>query len=1366
MSVLFQFKRLRSQITAALLIVSVIPLAIVSTTIYRQRVEVIKQNSFIKLQAIRDLKVEQVNNWLEERIADVSVISSNFEVRNVAELLNQDKQSSANDSSIQMIYDLFHRAIKVYGTYEEIFIVGARTGRIVISTDKSHNGEDRSDDIRFIEPMRTKGLYIRDIYFSKTFGKPSMAFSIPIFNIDDQEEITGIMVARVGLEQSLYDLLLNRTGMGKTGETLIVNQDVIALNELRWLENAPLKLSIKAEPAVLAAQGKTGIIETVDYREEQVLAAYTHIKRMNWGFIAKQDLSEIYSPITRMVKSIFLLFVIAVITVTMFSFFLAGTIVHPILAMARISTNLQKGDLSARNRIKRPDELGYLAQSFDDMADFMTSQRNVDSGCSKITDVTTSSTDLSEFPLMLLEALMQITASNTGAYYSINTDRDTFNPVVSIGMKTDLLQPFDASMLEGEFGAVLTTGKINRTKDVSEDTHFVFKAVAGTALPKEIVTIPILIDGKVQVILSLASLNAYSDTHLQILEQSWIGLNTSLSNLLANDQTRKLADDLTQKNQELGAQAQRLQSQAREMEEQAIELETQRTQVEEANQLKSEFLSNMSHELRTPLNSIIALSEIMSSRGPGKNPEKDAEYMRIIERNGHNLLNLINDILDLSKIEAGRMDFILGDFAPSQVVNRVFNTLKALAEEKNLSINVYADDLPNMHSDEGKIHQLLLNLVSNAIKFTHKGQVDLNVTTTKENIFFAVKDTGIGIAQQDIQQIFEEFRQVDGSTTRKHEGTGLGLAICHKLSNLLGGNIKVQSTPEVGSTFTLVLPVRCSETSDIWNSYAPKKLEKTVSLPSKMLKRTILVVDDETEVCKLIQDYFVETGYDVVTAHNGTEALQIAHEIHPFAITLDVLMPDIDGWEVLRKLKASKATDDIPVIMVSMSDDKATGMALGATGYLVKPIIKELLLTELDSLTRSRTIKDVLVVDDDPVIREYLEIILQEKKYRVKSASGGEEALNLISKQSPDAIVLDLMMPDIDGFTVLNILREDPATHDIPVIVVTAKDLTPEEQSRLTDTAQQIIAKGAMDKDRLLMEIESALVDLETQLTQKTLQESIRILIIEDNEVAAMQISSALEGSGYEVDVASGGAEGLESIRHAVPDAVVLDLMMPEMDGFDVLNHIRSTPLTAKIPVLVITAKELTSEDRAKLEYNNVQELIQKGSVNRNELVSRVNQLFGTPLKPIQSSSSEETPVVENIPTVSGVSRQGETSITEKTILVVEDNPDNMFTITELLGEMDCEIITAEDGLQGVQSAKESKPHLILMDIQLPELSGLDATKQIKAIPELASIPIIAMTAKAMKGDKENILAAGCDGYISKPLDTQEVIKVIHQWLG
>ena len=501
-----------------------------------------------------------------------------------------------------------------------------------------------------------------------------------------------------------------------------------------------------------------------------------------------------------------------------------------------------------------------------------------------------------------------------------------------------------------------------------------------------------------------------------------------------------------------------------------------RKTAEEANRAKSEFLANMSHELRTPMNAILGYSEMLMEEAEDLEQQDFIPDLKKINQAGNHLLSLINDVLDLSKIEAGRMDIFAEDIDIGILIDEVTATAKPLLARNNNQMKVVRDDyLGAAHQDLTKLRQSLFNLLSNAAKFTHEGTVTLNATRTQKNgqhwLLFAVSDTGIGIAADKLEAVFEEFTQADGSTTRDYGGTGLGLAISQRICHLLGGGITVQSQHEVGSTFTIEIPAIAPGSGEhtAAKETAPARTETASRpIPESRAGRTILVIDDDHESSEIIRRFLVKDGFEVVIANSGHEGLQLAHEIEPAVITLDVLMPEMDGWSVLRALKADPKLRDIPVVMLTMVDDKSRGYALGATDYLSKPVDRELLLRTLTRYHSLQAPSPVLLVEDDTDTREIMARTLDKAGWQVLEATNGREALDQLARTRPGLILLDLMMPVMDGFDFLLGMRANPDWRDIPVIVLTAKNLTEEDRRVLSGKVEQVIEKGATSPEQLI----------------------------------------------------------------------------------------------------------------------------------------------------------------------------------------------------------------------------------------------------------------------------------------------------------
>ncbi len=487
---------------------------------------------------------------------------------------------------------------------------------------------------------------------------------------------------------------------------------------------------------------------------------------------------------------------------------------------------------------------------------------------------------------------------------------------------------------------------------------------------------------------------------------------------------------------------------------------TARERAEQANHAKSRFLANMSHELRTPLNAIIGYSEMLQDEAQEMAPDEVKADLSKIHGAGKHLLGLINDILDLSKIEAGRMDVHLETFGVRHVLEEAVGTVAPVMERnKNTLVVDAAPDLGDMLSDMTKLRQVLLNLLSNAAKFTQGGTVTLAARRVDATLTFSVRDTGVGMTAEQQGRLFQAFMQADASTTRKYGGTGLGLAISRHFCRMLGGDVTVQSAPGEGSTFTVVLPVEARRPTQ-------SRLPTPAAVPvAPGPGPTVLVIDDDPGVQDLIARILKSEGWQVLPALTGKEGIRLARERRPDVITLDVMMPDQDGWSVLAVLKDDPALSRIPVIMLSMVDDRTLGFALGAQDYLVKPVERVRLL---GVLAAHKPGVDVLLVEDDQAARDVVKKQLEKEGCRVREAPNGLVALEMVRAQAPELIFLDLMMPEMDGFQFVAALQHEETLARIPVVVLTAKDVTPEERERLSGTVRQVLQKGAVGRDTLL----------------------------------------------------------------------------------------------------------------------------------------------------------------------------------------------------------------------------------------------------------------------------------------------------------
>lgn len=1042
------------------------------------------------------------------------------------------------------------------------------------------------------------------------------------------------------------------------------------------------------------------------------------------------------------------------------------SLIRPIKDLNLVAKKIQMGDLSVRNKINSNDELAKLALAFNSMTDSIESRGKVLSGLSEISKVILGKENSTDFARSLLSKFIELFNSQMATFYVLNKQTNSFEPLDSIGANVELLKTFDASNPEGDFSNVLITQEIYHLTAISKNTIFKYNSTIGEIIPKEVVSIPIIVNNQIVSIVSCANINSFSQESKDIMEQAKILINASYATLLANQGTLEYSQKLEVINQELEMQSEELQEQSEELQqqtnelksssdelhEQNLELEMQRRQVEEANRLKSEFLSNMSHELRTPLNSINALSKVLIMQVVNKLEEDETNYLRIIERNGKRLLSLINDILDLSKVEAGKMEVLPKLFSLNSALSLMCENLLSLADDKGLALNLTISEEIEIESDESRLYQVITNVVGNAIKFTKKGKVDITCEKIDGKAIIKVSDTGIGIDKDVLPFIFQEFRQGDGTTSRSYEGTGLGLAIARKIILALNGNISVESKKGLGSVFTIEIPLEWNRIGKILD------IDNTIPNQFKKAKRTILVVDDEQHRVNEISIKLEEEGYNTLKAYSGKEAIELAKKYKPYAITLDIVMPEMAGWEVLQTLKSIPSTSKIPIIVISKTNDLEISMALGAVGYVQKPVDRKLLIDEIRKVNSMA--KKIVIVDDSDIDRMQIQQVLEKENFEKVELKGGQQCLEYLKTEVPDVLILDLMMPGMDGFQVLKEIRSYENTRDLPVIVVTAKDLTDNDKEFLNGRAASVLTKGN-STIKMVKEIYRVLQQLESEVKNSKLNIDKRkknVLIVEDNKLAILQVQKVLEKEGLSIRHANNGKEALEIVKTNIPDGIILDLMMPEMDGFEVLEKIRSSEQTRNIPVLILTAKSLTKKDLSKLSSNNIQQLIQKGDADIEELITKVNSMLG-----INKEIKKTAKVIREIRVEKSELLQ-DTSNGKPKILIIEDNPDNRITARAILGNK-YNIIEAEDGELGVKMTFEEMPDLVLLDISLPKKDGFAVIQEIRENDLMKDLPVIALTAKAMKSDREKIIKAGCNEYVSKPIDDIELLEKVNRFL-
>jgi signal transduction histidine kinase len=825
MKPMLRSKRLSTQLVFWFLVVAAVPLVIEVTVISVQRSRLIKEEAARKLAAIRDLKVSKLDTWLDERLADIKTLAGDLHARDLGPLFREPGIAGTpgkEDWPIPRQAGLSEREWTLLGQvrqeldlylehsfdYREIFIVHPLTGRTLISTKPRREGIDRSQERYFTEPRRTRRAFVSDIHYAPRERMPVMELSIPILcRLHAGQHVAAVAVARVELRTSVYALLADRTGMGSTGETLLVDASGLVLSELRWRAGAPLVQRTSAEAARRAARGERGVMEALDYRGQRVLAAFAYVPKASWGLVAKQDLAELHAPIVTMVWESGGALLILTLLIALGAVLISGTIARPVLDMAEVARRIRGGDGSARSTPAPMPELGILGQALNEMADTLIAQASIRQAAVEIFQVMLAATSVPALGEGLLAKLLELTRGQWGAFYR-GVGGHAFQRVAAIGLQPGIGAPFDAQELERRFGGAFAAGEICQVALLSREAMFDLGPAPGSPAPAAMLLVPLVVEGRVGAVLCLATSTRFPSEYQDLLARTWAAMTSAFANLVASEKTEALARELRAKNDAMEAVNRTLEAQAMELRALAAKLETQHRELEQANRVKSEFLSTMSHELRTPLNSVMALSQLMLARGTGKNPEQEREFLGIIERNGRHLLELVNAILDLSRIEAGQVAIFVGTVNAEDVVQSAMQTVRPLMADKGLCARVHtARGMPSFQSDEVRVRQILINLLSNAVKFTDTGEVEVSVETTADRVSFAVRDTGIGIEESDLDSIFDEFRQVDGSATRRHGGAGLGLTISRRLAEILGGTLTAKSAPGQGSVFTLSLPL-------------------------------------------------------------------------------------------------------------------------------------------------------------------------------------------------------------------------------------------------------------------------------------------------------------------------------------------------------------------------------------------------------------------------------------------------------------------------------------------------------------------------------------------------------------------------------
>jgi HAMP domain-containing protein/CheY-like chemotaxis protein/signal transduction histidine kinase len=962
---------------------------------------------------------------------------------------------------------------------------------------------------------------------------------------------------------------------------------------------------------------------------------------------------------------------------------LAANLTTQVRNIAEVATAVTKGDLTRSIQVDARGEVAELKDNINTMIDNLrlTTDRNTEqdwlkTNLARFTNMLQGQRDLTTVGRLLLSELTPLVSAQLGVIYQVDGEETSVLRLLAT-YATDGAGGYRAILNFGE-GMIGQCAADKRRLLITEmpDNVVPIGSASFKAKPRNVIVLPVLFENQVKAVIELASVNHFTGLQVTFLEQLTDSIGIVLNSIEATMQTegllkqsQQLAGELQAQQKELQTTNDQLEQKAQQLAERNVEVERKNQEIEQArraleekaselaltSKYKSEFLANMSHELRTPLNSILILGQQLSENPDGNLSAKQVEFARTIQGAGTDLLNLISDILDLSKIESGTVTVDAEEVFLSNLLDAIARPFRHEADTRQLAFDVEVDShlSRSMTTDSKRLQQVLKNLLSNAFKFTEHGGVRLNVaaavggwspehpvlTQSPAVVAFEVSDTGIGIPTEKQKIIFEAFQQADASTSRKYGGTGLGLAISRELANLLGGEIHLRSVPGRGSTFTLYLPIKYVGPSTPGRSsmqppvvqsptlaglqLSPPPPERPVEIiPDDRLDimpgdTILLVVEDDPHYARVVIDLARDQGFKVLLAMRGADALDLAKQFQPTAVSLDVFLPDMLGWTVLSQLKQNPLTRHIPVQIITLDEDRQHALARGAFAFSTKPTTREgveAALSRIMEYSKPRK-KRLLVVEDNEAEQIGIRELLGYDDIEIVTARTGSEALTTLRDEPCDCVVLDLRLPDMSGFDVLGELRGDAALSEVPVVVFTGRELSAEEDAQLHTMARSIVVKGVESPERLLDEtalfLHRVVTDLpaEKQRMLERLNSSDEdlvgrtVLLVDDDARNIFALSSVLERRGMRVLTATTGREAIDLIEATSNLALVLmDIMMPEMDGYQTIQVIRGKPMFRRLPIIALTAKAMKG-DREKCLEAGASDYLAK-PVNTEQLLS------------------------------------------------------------------------------------------------------------------------------------------------------------------
>lgn len=1375
----FSDMRIRFKLILLFIISGAVPLVVIGYFGARLSTDSLLDKSFDQLSTVQVIRKGQIEEYFADRHAGIAFMAESKRTRELLAVLKSQRALSRKGAAVGLDsrsadywrqVEPYSKMMDVYARnygYHDIFVVDADEGDVLFSvageddlgTNLRH-GAYKETGLASVwrEVAATGKTAVSDFAaFGPSGGLQSLFMGHPIRY--DSDTVKGVLIFQFSPEQVTH-IVDARQGMGSTGESYLLGinaktdrfelrSNVKTIGSGKFVVGSTLKNPPEYWNDAVRGGIEGGHATYMDSIGQAVLVAYhrLEIPGLDWYLISKIDRHEVTAPVRGIYRMIGLVAGLLLACIGIGALFFSRAITRPLIADIRFAEAIANGELNASLKLNQRDELGALARALNNMARKLQNLDWLKSGKEGLDDKLRGEHDSGQLARRFTSFMARHMDAQLGALY-LMTDKGL--ELKASYAFTDRSGNFNRFALgEGMVGQAAMENEILVFSDMQSGAPAV-NFGAGETIPSNFIAAPVSFEGAVVGVLLLGSVSRFTEMQRRFIEQNMenaaILFNAAKSRQtihdllekaqeqqealrVSNEELEEQAKALKESESELQAQQEELRVTNEELEEQTKalkeseselqaqqeelrvtneELEERTRALEEqkeaisckntdleaaqevvkqkardleiASKYKSEFLANMSHELRTPLNSILILSQMLSKNKDGNLSERQVESAKAVHASGADLLALINEILDLSKIEAGKVELVIEDVTMDGLMGDIRRLFKDVAEDKQIALGLSVDPgVPEMvRTDSQRLQQILRNLLTNAFKFTDRGSVALTVSRPGPDLLaraemepegvlaFAVTDDGIGIAKEKQVAIFQAFQQADGSTSRKYGGTGLGLSISRELAKLLGGTILLDSEEGKGSTFTVLLPeayqgttpsaaaepspvpepVPARQESAPVSSPAPIPPSVDCSVPDCPLAapasppcesdyveddrktltpeaKSLLIIEDDLNSARIMRDFARERGFKCVVAEDGETGLHFADYYKPSAIILDIGLPGIDGWTVMERLKGNSELRHIPVHFMSANDSCLDAMRMGAVGYLTKPVSMEKVedaLSKLEDIA-SKPVSRLLLVEDDKIHRESIETLIGTGDVETTAVSSGREALAELDKGGYDCMVLDLGLEDMTGFELLEKIRLSPTSTRVPIIIYTGRDLTRDEEKELNRYAESIIVKGVKSPERLLDE-------------------------------------SAL-------------------FLHRV------EANLPE-------------------------------EKRNMLKMVHDKEAVLSG----------------------------------------------------KTILLVDDDMRNVFALSSVLEERNMEVVIARNGIECLDKLKAmEKVDAVLMDIMMPVMDGYEAMTEIRKKKAFSRLPIIALTAKAMKGDRSKCIEAGASDYLAKPVNAEKLLSMLRVWL-